>query len=207
MYNFRNTETSKIKYYPGGLTPEQAESRRKKWYQMYDLAGSVLAALVIIFIVFTFMFRAVSVVGDSMNPTLTDGDWLLVNSKSEYDRGDIIIITQPNDRNEPLVKRVVALGGETIDIDFATHEVKINGEVIDEPYIFEPTQLSYDVTFPYHVPEGCVFAMGDNRNNSLDSRSSRIGPIDERYILGKAFIRILPFDDIKLFNEDYFEEE
>lgn len=207
MYNFRNTETSKIKYYPGGLTPEQAESRRKKWYQMYDLAGSVLAALVIIFIVFTFMFRAVSVVGDSMNPTLTDGDWLLVNAKSEYDRGDIIIITQPNDRNEPLVKRVVALGGETIDIDFATHEVKINGEVIDEPYIFEPTQLSYDVTFPYHVPEGCVFAMGDNRNNSLDSRSSRIGPIDERYILGKAFIRILPFDDIKLFNEDYFEEE
>lgn len=207
MYNFRNTETSKIKYYPGGLTPEQAESRRKKWYQMYDLAGSVLAALVIIFIVFTFMFRAVSVVGDSMNPTLTNGDWLLVNAKSEYDRGDIIIITQPNDRNEPLVKRVVALGGETIDIDFATHEVKINGEVIDEPYIFEPTQLSYDVTFPYHVPEGCVFAMGDNRNNSLDSRSSRIGPIDERYILGKAFIRILPFDDIKLFNEDYFEEE
>lgn len=207
MYNFRNTETSKIKYYPGGLTPEQAESKRKKWYQMYDLAGSVLAALVIIFIVFTFMFRAVSVVGDSMNPTLTDGDWLLVNSKSEYDRGDIIIITQPNDRNEPLVKRVVALGGETIDIDFITHEVKINGEVIDEPYIFEPTQLSYDISFPYHVPDGCVFALGDNRNNSLDSRSSRIGPIDERYILGKAFIRILPFDEIKLFNEDYFEEE
>ncbi len=205
MYKYRHTETSIIKYYPGGLTPEQAESRRKKWYQAYDLAGSVLAALVIIFVVFTFMFRAVSVVGSSMVPTLADGDWLLVNAKSEYERGDIIIITQPNDRNEPLVKRIVALGGETIDIDFESHEVKINGKVIEEPYIFEPTSLSYDVDFPYHVPEGHVFAMGDNRNDSLDSRSSRIGSIDERYILGKAFIRILPFDEIKLFNEEYFE--
>ena len=207
MFNYRHTETSKIKYYPGGLTPEQAESKRKKWFQAYDMAGSILAALVIIFIIFTFFFRAVSVVGSSMVPTLSNGDWLLVSSKSEYERGDIIIITQPNDRNEPLVKRIVALGGETIDIDFDTHEVRVNGELLDEPYIFEPTELSYDVTFPYHVPEGCVFAMGDNRNDSLDSRSSRIGPIDERYILGKAFVRILPFDEIKVFNEDYFGEE
>lgn len=207
MYNYRHTETSKTKYFPGGLTPEQAESKRRKWFQAYDMAGSILAALVIIFVIFTFMFRAVSVVGRSMVPTLADGDWLLVSSDNEYERGDIIIITQPNDRNEPLVKRIVALGGETIDIDFATHEVNVNGKVLDEPYIFEPTELSYDLEFPYHVPEGCVFAMGDNRNDSLDSRSSRIGPIDERYILGKAVIRILPFDAIKIFNEDYFAEE
>lgn len=207
MYNNRQTETTKVKYYPGGLTPEQAEAKRKKWYQAYDMAGSILAALVIIFVIFTFLFRAVSVVGSSMEPTLSDGNWLLVSSQGEYERGDIIIITQPNDRNEPLVKRIVALGGETIDIDFRTHEVRVNGELLDEPYIFEPTALSYDVTFPYHVPEGCVFAMGDNRNDSLDSRSSRIGPIDERYILGKAFVRILPFNEIKFFNEDYFSEE
>ncbi len=207
MYNHRHTETSKIKYYPGGLSPEQAEAKRKKWYQSYDMIGSILAALVIIFVIFTFMFRAVSVVGSSMVPTLTDGDWLLISSESEYERGDIIIITQPNDRNEPLVKRIVALGGETIDIDFNTHEVRVNGELLDEPYIFEPTASSFDVEFPYHVPEGHVFAMGDNRNDSLDSRSSRIGPIDERYILGKAVIRILPFDEIKIFNEDYFGEE
>lgn len=207
MYNYRHTETTKIKYYPGGLTPEQAELKRKKWYQAYDMAGSILAALVIIFVIFTFLFRAVSVVGSSMVPTLANGDWLLVSAQSEYERGDIIIITQPNDRNEPLVKRIVALGGETIDINFATHEVTVNGEVLDEPYIYEPTALSYDIDFPYHVPEGCVFAMGDNRNDSLDSRSSRIGPIDERYILGKAIVRILPFDEIKLFNEEYFEEE
>ncbi len=206
MYNYRNTETSKIKYYPGGLTQEEAEAKRKRWFQFFDMAGSIIAALVIIFIVFTFMFRAVSVVGSSMVPTLSDGDWLLVSSKSDYDRGDIIIITQPNDRNEPLVKRIVALGGETIDIDFITGEVTVNGKVLDEPYIKELTHLSYDVDFPYHVPEGCVFAMGDNRNDSLDSRSSRIGPIDERYILGKAVVRILPFDEIKVFNEEYFDE-
>ncbi len=206
MYNHHQTETSKIKYYPGGISPEQAEAKRKKWYQGFDMIGSVFAALVIIFVVFTFCFRAVSVNGSSMLPTLNNGDWLLVSSKSEYKRGDIIIITQPNDRNEPLVKRVIALEGETIDIDFITGEVKIDGETINEPYIKDLTHLKYDVSFPYHVPEGHVFAMGDNRNDSLDSRSSRIGAIDERYILGKAFVRILPFDEIKLFNEEYFDE-
>ena len=206
MYNYRQTETTKIKYYPGGITPEKAETKRKKWFQVFDMIGSVLSALVIIFIVFTFLFRAVSVVGSSMVPTLSDGDWLLVSSRSDYDRGDIIIITQPNDRNEPLVKRIIALEGETIDIDFESGEVTVNGKVIDEPYIKEMTHLSYDMDFPYQVPEGCVFAMGDNRNDSLDSRSTRIGPIDERYILGKAIVRILPFDQIKVFNEEYFDE-
>ena len=201
MYNNRQTETTKVKYYPGGLTPEQAEAKRKKWYQAYDMAGSILAALVIIFVIFTFLFRAVSVVGSSMEPTLSDGNWLLVSSQGEYERGDIIIITQPNDRNEPLVKRIVALGGETIDIDFRTHEVRVNGELLDEPYIFEPTALSYDVTFPYHVPEGCVFAMGDNRNNSRDSRA--LGPIPEEELMGHAIFRFWPVDKMSTLDHDY----
>ena len=200
MYNYHRVENSKVKYFPGGLTPEQAESKRKKWFQLYDMAGSVTAALVIIFIVFTFLFRAVSVIGSSMVPTLVNGDWLLVSASSEYERGDIIIITQPNELdNEPLVKRIIATGGETIDIDFNTHEDYVNGKLLDEPYIKEPTALQYDVKFPYVVPEGCVFAMGDNRNDSIDSRSSRVGPIDERYILGKAVFRVLPISDFKFF--------
>ena len=162
--------------------------------------GSVVLALLIIFLCFTFLFRAVNVDGKSMMPTLSDGDWLLVSDTKEYERGDIIIITQPNDVDEPLVKRIIAKGGETINIDFTTHEVSVNGELLDEDYIREPTALSYDVEFPYVVPEGCVFAMGDNRNDSLDSRSSRIGPIDERYILGKAVVRLLPFGDICTFS-------
>lgn len=199
MYNYHFTETVTEKNYPRSMTPEKAKANRKRWLQVFDLAGSVAAALVVIFILFTFLFRAVNVVGRSMMPTLYDGDWLLVSNHSEYEHGDIIIITQPNDRNEPLVKRIIAKGGETIDINFDTHEVKVNGVVLDEPYIKSPTALSYDVEFPYTVPEGCVFAMGDNRNDSLDSRSSRIGPIDERYILGKCIFRIAPIDDFKFF--------
>ena len=154
----------------------------------------------ILFIVFTFLCRAVNVVGSSMQPTLADGNWLLVSDEKTYERGDIIIITQPNELdNEPLVKRIIATGGETVDIDFNTHEVYVNGKLLDEPYIKEPTALQYDVKFPYVVPEGCVFAMGDNRNDSIDSRSSRVGPIDERYILGKAVFRVLPISDFKFF--------
>ena len=200
MYNFRNSESSTVRYYPGGLTPKQAEGRRKVWFQVFDIVGSVVLALIIIFLCFTFVFRAVNVVGRSMVPTLNDGDWLLVSDKKAYERGDIIIITQPNDVHKPLVKRVIATGGETIDIDFSTHEVWVDGVLLDEEYIKEPTELSYDVEFPYVVPEGCVFAMGDNRNDSLDSRSSKVGAIDERYILGKALVRILPFGDICTFD-------
>ncbi|MBQ7596572.1 MAG: signal peptidase I, partial [Clostridia bacterium] len=137
--------------------------------------------------------------GRSMMPTLYDGDWLVVSGQHSYDRGDIIIITQPNDMHEPLVKRVIAVGGEKININFETGDVFINDELIDEPYIKESTRRSFDVSFPYVVPEGCVFAMGDNRNDSLDSRSSRVGSIDERYILGKAVCRVLPVKDFKFF--------
>ncbi len=200
MYNFRVSESSIIKYYPGGISAKKAENQRKIWYQVFDAVGSVVLALVIIFLCFTFLFRVVNVDGRSMVPTLQDKDWLLVSDSSEYERGDIIIITQPNDMDEPLVKRIIAKGGETINIDFTTHEVFINGQLLEENYINEPTALFYDVQFPYVVPEGCVFAMGDNRNDSLDSRSSRIGPIDERYILGKAKIRLLPFGTFRTFD-------
>ena len=93
------------------------------------------------------------------------------------------------------VKRVIAKGGDTISIDYASGTVTVNGEVLDEDYIAEPTYLGYDVEFPYTVPEGTVFVMGDNRNNSLDSRSSYVGCIDERDILGKVLVCFLPFSD------------
>lgn len=200
MYNYHRSESANVRFYPGGITPKQAQARKRRWYQLFDLSGSFVAALVILFVVFTFLCRAVNVVGSSMQPTLADGNWLLVSDEKTYERGDIIIITQPNELdNEPLVKRIIATGGETIDIDFNTHEVYVNGKLLDEPYIKEPTALQYDVKFPYVVPEGCVFAMGDNRNDSIDSRSSRVGPIDERYILGKAVFRVLPISDFKFF--------
>ena len=94
---------------------------------------------------------------------------------------------------------IIAEVNKAQNSDFNTHEVYVNGELLEETYIKEPTALYYDVEFPYVVPEGCVFVMGDNRNDSLDSRSSRIGPIDERYILGKAVFRILPVNEFRFF--------
>ncbi len=171
----------------------------KAWGAFYDIVNSVESAVIIIFLIFTFVFRAVGVVGESMLPTLNDGDWLAVSSyKAHYDRNDIVIITQPNDLDEPLVKRVIAVGGETVDINFSEHHVYVNGQLLNEPFIYEPTAERGDITFPRSVPEGMVFVMGDNRNNSLDSRFSEIDLIDERYILGEAKYRVYPFGSFNL---------
>ena len=120
--------------------------------------------------------------------------------KADYVYGDIVVVTQPNVHNEPLIKRVIATEGQKIDINFASGQVMINNETIDEPYIADLTKTASDVTFPLIVPEGKVFVMGDNRNHSSDSRSSGVGFIDTRYILGKAQFRILPFGDFNIYD-------
>ena len=110
-------------------------------------------------------------------------------------RGDVVIVDSYTSYGKPLVKRVIAKGGDTISIDYDAGTVEVNGEVLQEDYIAEPTHLGYDVEFPYTVPEGTVFVMGDNRNESLDSRSSYVGCIDERDILGKVLLCFLPVSD------------
>ena len=163
---------------------------------LYDTADSVKGAVIVVFLVFALMFRAIGVDGDSMWPTLVDGDWVAITGMTfNIERGDIVVVTQPWERNVPIIKRVIAVGGDTVNIDFDTHEVYVNGTKIDEPYISEPTSVSYDVEFPLTVDEGKLFVMGDNRNVSLDSRSSKIGLIDERYVFGKAIGRIYPTGD------------
>jgi len=128
-----------------------------------------------------------------MIPTLADGDKLIVWGVGyEPQRGDVVIVDSYTAYGKPLVKRVIAKGGDTISIDYNTGAVTVNGELLQEDYIAEPTYLGYDVVFPYTVPEGFVFVMGDNRNASLDSRSSSVGCIDERDILGKVLVRFLP---------------
>ena len=169
---------------------------------LFDITDSVKGAVLVVFLIFALVFRAVGVDGDSMNPTLNDKDWVAIaGAVTEFERGDIVIINQPWRRNVPIIKRVIAVGGDTINIDFEKREVYVNGMKLDEPYISEPTQLSYDVEFPLTVDEGKLFVMGDNRNDSIDSRSSQIGLIDERYVLGKALIRIYPFEDWNIYEE------
>ena len=100
--------------------------------------------------------------------------------------------------DQPIVKRIIATGGDTIDIDPVTGDVLVNGEVLDEPYIAEKIntlEKMGDMTYPQTVPEGCVFVMGDNRNYSTDSRWSQLGMVDERYILGHVLSVVYPFSE------------
>jgi signal peptidase I len=104
--------------------------------------------------------------------------------------GDVVIISQPNQYNEVLIKRIIAVGGQTVDVDATAGTVTVDGKVLYEPYIREQTLTQGNMNFPLTVPEGYVFVMGDNRNHSTDSRYKSIGLIDERYIMGKAFYRV-----------------
>ncbi len=169
---------------------------------LFDVTDSVKGAVLVVFLVFALVFRAVGVDGDSMNPTLNDEDWVAVaGAVTDFEYGDIVIVNQPWRRNVPIIKRVIAVGGDTINIDFEKSEVYVNGVKLNEPYILEPTTLSYDVQFPLTVEEGKLFVMGDNRNDSIDSRSSEIGLIDERYVLGKALVRIYPIEEWDIYKE------
>lgn len=177
-------------------TCETTEKKEEKYgivRFIYDIISIFVTAMVIIAILFTFVVRFVGVDGDSMEPTLSDGDWLLVSAvNTEINHGDIVISTQPNAFNEPLVKRVIAKGGQTVDIDFVTGTVYVDGAELNEPYIAELTHTTEGMTFPLLVPEGKLFLMGDNRNDSTDSRSPMVGCVDERYVLGVVKFRLMP---------------
>ena len=158
---------------------------------IFDTVDSLKTSIIVVFLIFALAFRAVGVSGTSMVPTLSDGDWLAVTAvTTDLRRGDIVVVTQPWERAIPIIKRVIGLPGDTVDIDFDNGFVYVNGEKLTEPYIAEPTHEYYDVEFPVTVPEGHIFVMGDNRNVSLDSRSSKVGFADKRFVLGKAFFRL-----------------
>lgn len=183
--------------------PKEKKDKTKSFYlNFYDVISVVMTSFIIIAVLFTFCFRLVGVVGSSMTNTLQSDDWLITVQKETYERGDIVVITQPNYFHEPLIKRVIAKGGQTIDIDYDSSTVYVDGIALDEPYLKDDYILRNpdDIEFPYTVPEGCVFCMGDNRNGSTDSRSSLLSAFDERYILGKAVIRVLPFGDFDIYD-------
>lgn len=182
------------------IEEEQVQKKASSKYSgFYEWIDAVVAAFIAIFFIFTFCFRVVGVSGSSMCNTLQNGDWLIVsNFNYHVQRNDIIVDTQPNPRNEPLIKRVIGIGGDVININPATHEVTVNGIVLDEPYIAHPTAVAGDIEYPVTVPQGKVFVMGDNRNKSWDSRYAAVGFIDENYLMGKAVYRIYPFGDWKV---------
>ncbi|MBE6803197.1 MAG: signal peptidase I [Ruminococcaceae bacterium] len=180
---------------------EEVPPKKKALLSIFDLVSVVMSSFVIIAIIFVFMCRLVGVDGQSMTNTLQHGDWLLTVNKTEYVNGDIVVITQDTWFNAPLIKRVIATGGQVIDIDEETDTVTVDGKVLDEPYIREDFINDAGIhDYPFTVPEGHLFCMGDNRNGSTDSRFAEVGVIDEREILGKAVVRILPFGDFDIYD-------
>ena len=173
---------------------------------VFDWLEVLVHAIIAVVICFSFLFRIATIDGDSMKDTLIHGEKVVItNVFYEPQVGDIVVISRNkensvftmNDGNTPIIKRIIALEGQTVDIDFKEGIVYVDGIALDEPYTRTPTNLKYDIEFPVTVDEGCVFVLGDNRNESLDSRSSQIGEygmIDTRYILGHAVFRIIPFD-------------
>lgn len=162
----------------------------------YELVQTLMCAVLVLVLLFTFVVRVVQVDGESMRETLQDQDLLLVLDNwlcGDFQPGDIVIL-QEEDFNGgvPIVKRVIATEGQTVDIDFTNGTVYVDGMELEEPYIREPTWTDEGAEFPLTVPEGCVFVMGDNRNDSDDSRNPSLGPVDTRSVLGRVLVLAVP---------------
>ena len=173
---------------------------------VFEWLEIIITAIIAVVIIFTFIFKVVTIEGGSMKETIHNGEKVIISNMFYTPKnGDIVVISRNIDNSvdtessAPIIKRIIATEGQTVDIDFEQGIVFVDGVALDEPYTRTPTNLKYDIEFPVLVDDGCVFVLGDNRNDSRDSRSSLIGDngmIDTRYILGKAVFRILPFDKI-----------
>lgn len=171
-----------------GESAKKQSSGERATSFLYEVVSVFITAFLILAITFTFIMRFIGVMGQSMEDTLHSGDWVFIQQAGSYtpQYGDVVVISQPNKYHENIIKRVIATEGQTIDIDFSTGKVYLDGAEIVEPYIKNDTTNYYDVKFPLTVPDGCCFVMGDNRQGSVDSRSSIIGVINNSYVLGKA---------------------
>ena len=177
---------------------EQMREKQKSNRELYEWVQALVCSVLVVVVLFTFVIRLIGVDGRSMVPTLQDGDRLLVVNSllyNDYQYGDIVVLRKESFMQDPIVKRVIATEGQTVDIDFTSGSVYVDGELLKESYINEPTFLEEGTVFPLTVPEGSVFVMGDNRNHSSDSRDSRLGTVDTRYVIGKAMVLAFPGAD------------
>lgn len=173
------------------------EKEPRSWQQNVLLyVHDLMCMLLVMMLLFLVVFRVILVTGDSMFTTLWDGDYLLLVSElfcGDPEPGDIVVISKQSfDNGSPIVKRVIATQGQTVDIDFESGTVYVDGQALREPYIHNETTNEEGTVFPLTVAENCIFVLGDNRAVSLDSRSPQIGQIDRREVLGKALCLMIP---------------
>ena len=175
----------------------QKDKETRSWQQSILLyVHDLMCMLLVVMLLFLVVFRVILVTGDSMFATLWDGDYLLLVSElfcGDPEPGDIVVISKQSfDDGSPIVKRVIATQGQTVDIDFESGTVYVDGQALREPYIHNETTNEEGTVFPLTVAENCIFVLGDNRAVSLDSRSPQIGQIDRREVLGKAICLMIP---------------
>ena len=173
------------------------EKEPRSWQQNVLLyVHDLMCMLLVMMLLFLVVFRVILVTGDSIFTTLWDGDYLLLVSElfcGDPEPGDIVVISKQSfDDGSPIVKRVIATQGQTVDIDFESGTVYVDGQALREPYIHNETTNEEGTVFPLTVAENCIFVLGDNRAVSLDSRSPQIGQIDRREVLGKAICLMIP---------------
>ena len=164
----------------------------------YEWVEALIISLSVVMALFVFLFRVNIVVdGDSMVPNFQNGDRVFVSCLDRgFSRGDVVVIDErATGLQERLIKRVIATGGQTVDINFQTGAVIVDGVEVDESAYLENgiTKDQYDVEFPQKVPDGHIFVLGDNRAISEDSRFGEVGMIDSRYVVGKAVFLLNPF--------------
>lgn len=176
---------------------KEKKETKTSWEQgvvlyLHDLIYMLIAILVL----FLLVFRVIVVSGSSMKMTLLDGDYLLLLSNTFYhepEYGDIVVISKESyDNGSPIVKRVIATEGQTVDIDFQEGVVYVDGTALKEDYINNLTVNSEGTEFPLIVEDNCIFVLGDNRQVSKDSRDPEIGQVDKREVLGKAIYLMYP---------------
>lgn len=186
---------------------QEQERKTVRGRDLYEWIQSLVGSVLVVVAIFTFGIRMLGVDGHSMLNTLQHGDRLMVVNPifyHDYKYGDIVILRKTGVfDNEPIVKRVIATGGQTVDIDFSEGVVYVDGEALEEDYIREPTYTAEGTEFPLTVPEGSIFVMGDNRNGSSDSRDYRLGTVDTRYVIGKAAFLLFPGLDYDTEKRDF----
>lgn len=187
-------------YYDYNTKSESQEIAATAWSSVFHWISGIVAVLSLFFLVVTFFFRPVTVAGPSMEPTLHNGDRLFVYSLGYTPcRGDIVVIGTPDNSLEPIIKRIIATENQTVDIDYIKEEVFVDGVRIEEDYIKGMTKAAInEIEYPYTVPEGHVFVMGDYRDESRDSRCKTVGAIDEDRIVGRAVLRFYPFSSFNV---------